>query len=67
MKKDQLTFEDYEGLFLNEKLKFASTNFDLLTYPNKDKEHGFFRKLATKMFYYIDVVKECNSFWVLTN
>ena len=50
MKKDQLTFEDYEGLFLNEKLKFASTNFDLSTYPNKDKEHRFFRKLATKMF-----------------
>ena len=50
MKKHQITFEDYKGLFLIEKLKFASTNFDLSTYPNKDKEHCFFRKLTTKMF-----------------
>ena len=31
MKKYQIMFEDYEALFLNEKLEFASVNFDLLS------------------------------------
>ena len=47
MKKNQLTFEDYEELFLNKKLKFAIANFDLSIYPNRDKEDCFFRKLTT--------------------
>ena len=50
MKKDQITFKDYKGLFLNEKLKFASANWDISTYPNKDKETCFFRKLTTNIF-----------------
>ena len=48
IKKDQVMFEDYDRLFLNEKLKFASTNFDLSIYPNKNKKDHFFRKLTTK-------------------
>ena len=48
MKKDQVMFEDYERLFSNEKLKFASANFDLSIYPNKNKKDHFFRKLTTK-------------------
>ena len=44
----QVMFEDYDRLFLNEKLKFASTNFDLSIYPNKNKKDHFFRKLTTK-------------------
>ena len=63
MKKYQITFEDYEALLLNEKLKFASANFDLSIYPNKDKEDGFFKKLTTKkIFEYISVVKDYNFF-----
>ena len=45
MKKDQITFEDYEGLFLN----------------------NFFRKLTSKTFEHVGLVKDCNFFWVLNN
>ena len=58
MKKDQITLEDYKGLFLKEILKFASASFDLSICPNKDKEDRFFRKLTTtKNFEYIGVLK----------
>ena len=32
MKKDQIMFEDYEGLFLSKKIKLSRNNFELSIY-----------------------------------
>ena len=37
MKKYQM-FDDYEGLFLNKKLKLSSNNFELSIYLHEEKE-----------------------------
>ena len=40
LKKDQIAFEDYQGLFLSKKLKLSSNNFEPSIYQHKEKEKG---------------------------
>ena len=48
LKKDQITFEDYQGLFLSKKIKLSSNNFELSIYLYKEKENSFFKTLTAK-------------------
>ena len=57
MKKYQM-FDDYEGLFLNKKLKLSSNNFELSIYLHEEKENSFFRKLTSKNFEHFGYIKD---------
>ena len=48
IKKDQITFENYEGLFLNEKLNLLAPTLTFRFIQIKTKKIAFFRKLTTK-------------------
>ena len=41
MKKDQITFKDYEGLFLSKKLKLSSNNLELSIYLHEEMKIVF--------------------------
>ena len=61
LKKDQITFEDYKGIFLSKKLKLSSNNFELSIYLHKKKENSFLRHyLPKRQFEYIAQVKNYN-------
>ena len=51
-------FDDYEGLFLNKKLKLSSNNFELSIYLHEEKENSFFRKLTSKIFEHFGYIKD---------
>ena len=51
-------FDDYEGLFLNKKLKLSSNNFELSIYLHEEKENRFFRKLTSKIFEHFGYIKD---------
>ena len=50
MKKNQITFEKYEGLFLNEKLNLLAPTSTFRFIQIKTEKIAFFRKLTTKKF-----------------
>ena len=48
IKKDQITFENYEGLFLNKKLNLLAPTSTFRFIQIKTKKIAFLRKLTTK-------------------
>ena len=53
--------------FWTKKLKLSRDSFEPSIYPHEEKENNFFRKLTSKTFEHVGLVKDCNFFWVLNN